>query len=158
IMLLLPSAAFGAQSTSPTTVTVTVTNAGCVAAPASIGAGAVTFQVNDTTGDQVSEVELLHNDVLVGEEENLFPGASGSFAVNVPAGDYELYCPGPDTEKPPSPVAAAAPPAPTTVDPAIHADFDQATSGHRSYVQQEVAALVTSTQAFANAAAPAVGR
>ena len=153
VMLLLPSAAFGAQSGSPATVTVTLTNDGCVASPASIGVGPATFQVNDTTGDQVSEVELLHNDVIVGEKENLFPGASGSFSVNLPAGDYELYCPSADTEKTTFTVAAAASPAPTTttVDPAIRSDFDQATSGYRGYVQQEVAALVTSTQAFANA-------
>jgi FTR1 family protein len=154
VMLLFPSVVLGAQSDSPTTVTVTLTNDGCLAEPASVGAGSVTFQVNDTTGDQVSEVELLHNDVIVGEKENLFPGSSGSFSINLPAGDYELYCPGADTEMTTFTVAATVVPASTaTVDSAVRADFDQATTGYRAYVQQEVVALVTSTQAFANAVA-----
>jgi high-affinity iron transporter len=144
VMLLFPSIALGAQSSPPTTVTVTLTNDGCVAEPASVGAGPVTFQVVDATADQVSEVELLHNDVIVGEKESLFPGSSGSFSVNVPAGDYELYCPGAGTEKTAFAVAASAAPAPSaTVEPATRADFDQAATGYRAYVQQEGATLVT---------------
>ena len=112
----------------------------------------MTFQIRDTTGDQVTEVELLINGLIVGEKENLFPGASGSFSVNLPAGEYELYCPGATVENTSFSVAAPGGGQPVAaVDPQLKAQFDQAATDYRTYVQQEVAQLVISTQALVDA-------
>ena len=64
------------QSQAPV-VQVTLDNDGCVPAPTTGTAGPVTFQITDTTGDQVSEVELLSKDLIVGEKENLFRAPPG---------------------------------------------------------------------------------
>jgi iron uptake system component EfeO len=137
-----------AQHTPPV-VHVTLTNDGCVASPTSGVAGPVTFLVTDTTGDQVSEVELISNGLIVGEKENLFPGASGQFSVNLPAGSYALYCPGATAENTPFIVAPAPGGQPTiAVDPQLKLMLDQAALDYRAYVQGEVAQMVSSTQAF----------
>ena len=56
-------------------------------------AGPVTFAARNVGGDRVTEGELVKNDLIVGEKENLAPGLSGTFSVNLQPGDYELYCP-----------------------------------------------------------------
>jgi iron uptake system component EfeO len=141
-----------AQATPPV-IQVTLDNDGCRASPASGVAGPVTFAITDTTGDQVSEVELLNNGLIVGEKENLFPGSSGSFSVNLPAGDYQLYCPGAANENTSFSVATPAngQPQAATVNPQLKAQFDQAATDYRSYVQQEVTQLVANTQILVNA-------
>src|SRR4051812_9871650 len=90
--------------------------------------------------------------MIVGEKEHLFPGASGTFSVNLPAGEYELYCPGATVENTAFSVAAPSGGQPVAaVDPQLKAQFDQAATAYRSYVQQEVAQLVTSTQVLVDA-------
>jgi iron uptake system component EfeO len=133
------------------TIQVTLTNDGCTAEPSSANAGPVTFTVKNVGGDQVTEVELVKNDLIVGEKENLAPGLSGSFSVKLQAGDYELYCPDAATERTPFAVTAAGASASAVADPAVMAALGQAESGYRGYVQQEVAQLVTQTQALADA-------
>jgi iron uptake system component EfeO len=133
----------------PQTIAVTLTNDGCTADPASVAAGPVTFSVKNVGGDAVTEVELLRNDLIVGEKENLAPGLSGTFSVKLQAGDYELYCPDAATERTAFVVkegdgAASTAPA----DPALLSALGQAESGYRTYVQQEVGLLVTQTQAL----------
>jgi iron uptake system component EfeO len=81
------------------TVAVTLTNDGCTSAPAGAVAGPATFTVRNVGGDRVTEVELLKDDLIVGEKENLAPGLSGTFSVNLLAGNYELYCPDAETER-----------------------------------------------------------
>src|SRR5262249_15204367 len=88
-VLLLASAAPSLAQSNPTVIQVTLDNAGCRPVPATVAAGPVPSQITDTTGDQVSEVELLNNGLIVGKKKTLSPGASGSFSVNLPAGSYE---------------------------------------------------------------------
>jgi iron uptake system component EfeO len=78
---------------------VTITAAdGCQISSTTLPAGALTFKVSNRDATAVSEVELQSGERIVGEKENLPPGFSGSFAVNVDAGSYTLYCPGAKTE------------------------------------------------------------
>lgn len=82
-------------------VVVTLTSRGCTAALPSYAAGALTFKVRNKDATAVSEFELLSGDRILGEKENLPPGFSGSFSLNLDAGTYTMYCPGAETDKSP---------------------------------------------------------
>jgi iron uptake system component EfeO len=74
---------------------VTISEAGgCEVSATTFPAGALTFEVTNKDANAVSEVELEADGRIIGEKENLPPGLSGSFSVNVDGGDYELVCPG----------------------------------------------------------------
>jgi iron uptake system component EfeO len=130
------------------TVTVTLTNASCVPDQGSVAAGPVTFHVVNEGGDRVSEVELLQGDTIVGEKENLAPGFSGDFSVDLAAGDYSIACPGADAPSTAFTVVAAV--AQASAGPA-DALLAQATAAYAEYVREQVASLVTSTKAFTDA-------
>jgi iron uptake system component EfeO len=68
--------------------------AGCAISATTFPAGALTFEVTNKDANAVSEVELVADGRIVGEKENLPPGFSGSFAVHVDGGKYEVLCPG----------------------------------------------------------------
>jgi iron uptake system component EfeO len=103
-----PSASTPATAgTGPSSaVNVTLTNAGCVPNPSAVPAGTVTFTVTNQGGDAVSEIELLSGETIVGERENLTPGQTGTFSVQLAAGTYLLKCPGATTDKTPFTVTA----------------------------------------------------
>jgi iron uptake system component EfeO len=89
-------------------VAVTVTDAGCTAAPASVPAGPVTFKVTNKNAAAVSEVELLLEERILGERENLAPGFSASFSLKLGGGHYTVYCPGAAAERSDFTVTGAA--------------------------------------------------
>ncbi|WP_431795898.1 iron uptake system protein EfeO [Microbacterium enclense] len=75
------------------TLTVTSTADGCEVSAATARSGTLAFDVvND--GDQVTEFYLLASDGLriVGEVENIAPGASRSLTVTAQPGDYFTLC------------------------------------------------------------------
>src|SRR5689334_17435219 len=88
----------GASPTSsgePGHAVVTITEAeGCEVSSTTFPAGALTFDITNKDNNSVTEVELELGGRIVGEKENLPPGFSGSFSVNVDGGEYELVCPG----------------------------------------------------------------
>jgi len=88
--------------------------AGCVPDHSSVSAGSVTFSVVNEGGDAVSEVELMQGERNLGERENLTPGLSGTFTVQLQPGSYELFCPGAATPRMPFEVTAVASNAPTS--------------------------------------------
>jgi iron uptake system component EfeO len=136
----------GADSKDARTVTVSLTSGGCVAEPAGVAAGPVTFKVKNTNASAGTEVELLGNGGrILGEKENLTPGLSGSFSLRLSAGTYQLYCP--NTKKQKSPFTVTGGTASTSAAPTSNA----ATSAYRSYVIAQVDKLVTDTKAFAAA-------
>jgi iron uptake system component EfeO len=130
-------------------VKVTLTNSGCKPNSASQAAGPMTFEVTNSNATKPTEVELLRGDVIMGEKENLTPGLSGSFSLNLPSGTYTLYCPDADTEKSAFTVTGAA--AASALSAAEIADLKTATDGYQQYVIGQVNALVTSTKAFTDA-------
>ena len=71
-----------------------LTNAGCTPDVDSVPAGMVTFEATNDGGDAVDEVELLQGEDVLAETENLAPGLSGSFTVDLEPGSYTLLCPG----------------------------------------------------------------
>jgi iron uptake system component EfeO len=138
------------------TVTIEMTDAGCPPVPATATAGPITFQVTNKDSGKASEAELVQGERVLAEKENLTPGLSGSFSLEVAPGDYEIYCPGATTERSPFTVIAASP-APSgagtspSTDAALSAALEAATVGYATYVRQEVAALVGATARFAAA-------
>lgn len=132
-----------------TPVTITLTNDGCQPSPATATAGPMTFTVNNTTGDKVSEAELLRGETVLGEKENLTPGLSGTFSLKVDAGDYTIVCPGAKTDSFPFKVTGTA--ATTALDPAVSAKLDTAVGSYQAYVLDQVDKLIPATTAFTNA-------
>jgi iron uptake system component EfeO len=84
-----------APAADPRTVNVTITAAdGCKASTLTAPAGALTFNIVNQDATAISEFELQSGERIVAEKENLPPGFSGAFSVNVDGGNYTLYCPG----------------------------------------------------------------
>jgi iron uptake system component EfeO len=64
----------------------------CVPAETELAAGKTTFRVRNE-GDQVTEVYVYADgDRVVTERENIGPGTSADFSVDLAAGTYELAC------------------------------------------------------------------
>ncbi|CAO5162783.1 Iron uptake system component EfeO [Frankia sp. AiPs1] len=133
-------------------VTVTLTSKGCSPSVSSIPAGPTTFTVTNKDAGAVTEAELMKGDTILGEKENIAPGLSGTFSLNVRAGKYQLYCPGGSgPERVDFTVTAAASAAAATLSPQVTADLRTATTGYATYVRQQVADLVRNTGAFVSA-------
>jgi uncharacterized cupredoxin-like copper-binding protein len=74
------------------TVAVTDTGSACEVAKTELIAGKTTFDVTNKGGD-VTEVYVYgHHDEIKGEVENIGPGTSRDFTVDLAAGDYEVAC------------------------------------------------------------------
>src|SRR4051794_20217505 len=121
---------------------------GCRSDRSSFPAGGITFKIKNRDATAVSEVELLSGERIVGEKENVPPGFSGEFAVNVAAGQYVLYCPGAIPERRPITVtgSSAAPSAGN-----VAALLDRATAGYADYVETQVSGLLTASERLAAA-------
>jgi iron uptake system component EfeO len=133
-----------------TLVTVTLSNDGCGADPATIPAGPTKFEVKNDGGSAVSEAELVLGTKILGEKEGLTPGLSGSFSLNLQAGDYEMYCPHAKTERSPVKVTGGSS-STATSSTAATALLAKATSDYREYVEAKTSDLVELTEGFASA-------
>lgn len=91
---ITPTASLASPGGGTLSIIVALTNDGCAPDRSSIPAGSVTFNVTNQGGDSVDEVELMLDDRIVGEREDLTPGLSGTFTVQLEPGSYVLACPG----------------------------------------------------------------
>jgi iron uptake system component EfeO len=156
-----PNALGGSPGASATAadgriVRIVMTDAGCPPDPVTITAGPVTFEIVNRDSGRSSEAELVQGDRILGEKEHLTPGLSGTFALDLVAGSYEVYCPGALTERTPFTVTAPSATASGSVasppgSVGLAAALRTATVGYAAYVRQEVAALVDATARFAEA-------
>jgi iron uptake system component EfeO len=129
---------------------VTITAAsGCQISSTHFPAGALTFTVTNKDATAVSEVDLQEGERIVGERENLPPGFTGSFAVNVDAGHYTLYCPGAPTASTPLTVTGAAPA--TSSLSSTESLLATGTHDYAQYVSTQVGYLKHSAKVLANA-------
>ena len=77
------------------TINVALTPKGCDPFEIAATPGDTTFEVENKDANGVTEFEVLKDGKIVGEKENLTPGLSGSFTVDLEAGTtYTLLCPG----------------------------------------------------------------
>jgi iron uptake system component EfeO len=143
----------GAGATSsaagdPHVATVTVTSDKCVLDRETYDAGGVTFKITNKDATGVTEVELLDGERIVGEKENLPPGFSGSFTLNVNPGEYTLYCPGATTAKVPVKITGTAVTSSATT---VSALLQQGTVDYGTYVDTQIGALLDSVKPLAAA-------
>jgi iron uptake system component EfeO len=132
-----------------TRVAIELTDDGCTASPASIPAGPATFEVTNRNATKVTEVELIQGEQIMAEKENLAPGLSGTFSLNLKPGRYQLYCPNAKTEKTDVTVTGTA--VEGSLDPAVAGALADATSGYQKFVIAEVDKLIPATKTFTDA-------
>jgi iron uptake system component EfeO len=137
-----------AGGSGTTQVSVTLSNDGCAANPASVPPGATKFTIKNDGGSAVSEAELVDGTKILGEKEGLTPGLSGSFSLNLQTGSFEMYCPHAKTERSPFTVTGASgAPAPTAASDAAQL-LAKAPDQYRTYVQGKAEDLITLTGPF----------
>jgi iron uptake system component EfeO len=129
---------------------VTLTDQGCSPARISAPAGPITVQVSNGGSSAVTEMELKNSSgIILGERENVVAGLSGSFSLDVDPGKYVMNCPNGDKED--GGVLLVTGKTKTASGSASEALVAQATTGYRSYVEKEVAALLLGTRSFVTA-------
>ncbi|HZO37469.1 MAG TPA: iron uptake system protein EfeO [Solirubrobacteraceae bacterium] len=148
VALALGLAACGDDDTSASsggdarTIKLTLSDQGCAPSEKSIPAGAVTFVVENSGSAKVTEGEILDaKGVIIGERENIAPGLSADFSLNMKAGDYTVQCPNADTERFAFKVTGAGG---TETDPKLAT----ATAIWKQFVDENAAELLKRTKAF----------
>jgi iron uptake system component EfeO len=140
--LAAPAGADGKQ----TTVTINLTPSGCAPKPAKVSTGQIQFNVANKNAGAVSEAELRTKDLshILGEQENLTPGLSGGFALMVQPGKYVINCPGASNQHAAFTVTGKA----KAVSAQTKSQLATAATGYATYINQQVAGLISSTQAM----------
>jgi iron uptake system component EfeO len=141
------SSASGQTASDPgqaSTVSISLTPQGCAPKPAKVTAGEVDFNVANKNAGAVSEAELRTGDLakILGEQENLTPGLTGGFALTLQPGTYTINCPGAARQHWTLTVTGQASGPARQPNPQLAA----AVSGYSSYISQNAARLVSSTQ------------
>lgn len=132
-------------------VAITIADSGCSTDRAEISAGPATFKVTNKDAKVVNEAELVNAEGrILGERENLTPGLSASFSLNLDAGDYTIYCPGAETESANFKVTGEAKTA-SQPPSAVGDQLKQGVAGYADYVKAQTGQLVTATKAFTDA-------
>ena len=128
------------------TVKFTLNDDGCTPKDVRIPAGSTTFAGTGNSA-KVTEFEIKRKDgTILGERENLTPGATASFHLTMAPGAYDISCSTGD-HKPTGTlvVTGAAATTKTTGDAAL---TTAAVDGYRRYVEDETTKLVADTEAF----------
>jgi iron uptake system component EfeO len=126
----------------------------CAVSAAEAPSGNLSFNVTNS-GDQVTEFYLLAEDGLriVGEVENIGPGLSRDLVVQLAPGNYLTTCKpgmvGDGIDKTAFTVTDSGEDA--VVDDDLDAQVEVANTNYAAYVRDQVAQLLTGTQAFADA-------
>jgi iron uptake system component EfeO len=126
----------------------------CAVSAAEAPSGNLSFSVTNS-GDQVTEFYLLAEDGLriVGEVENIGPGLSRDLVVQLAPGSYLTTCKpgmvGDGIDKTAFTVTDSG--EDVAVDADLDAQVEVANTNYAAYVRDQVAQLLTGTQAFADA-------
>lgn len=76
-----------------------LTDEGCEPHDATAPAGPIDFEIENAGTSKVTEMEIMEGEKVLGEEENITDGLSGSFSATLEAGRYTIYCPGGSDER-----------------------------------------------------------
>lgn len=142
-----------AATASDEAIAVTLTDTTCTVSTHRAKAGPITFQVTNS-GSDVNEFELLAKDKLriVGEKENIGPGTTVNYVVQLAEGDYFSACRKGMVGEPNHVTAfTVTPGSGKTVSQSENKQVAQAVENYLGYVQDQSGALVTATQKFAAA-------
>jgi iron uptake system component EfeO len=88
------TAASSSDSGQVSTIDITLSDSGCEPRSISAQAGPTTFKVTNDGSAAVTEFEVLQDGRILGEVENIIPGADRSFSLTLKAGSYTTKCPG----------------------------------------------------------------
>jgi len=134
-------------------IAVTLSDDKCTVSTDTAKAGPITFQVTNA-GTDVNEFELLATDKLriVGEKENIGPGTTVNYVVQLPEGDYFSACRKGMVGEP-AHVAkfTVTPGTGKTVSQSESKQVAQAVANYTGYVKDQSGALLTATKTFATA-------
>lgn len=150
--IALPAALVAAPAgadAKQTTVNIVLTPQGCAPKPAKVATGQIQFNVKNKNAGAVSEAELRTSDLshILGEQENLTPGLSGGFSLVVQPGKYVINCPGASQQHATLTVSGKS----KAVSWKTSSVLTGAVSQYATYVNQNVASLVSSSQALCTA-------
>jgi iron uptake system component EfeO len=141
----------GAGGAGATNLKVELTDAGCTPSTLTAPAGKVRFEAVNNGTSKTTEVELKNADgIILGERENLTPGLSGDFSLQLDPGEYVVYCAVPgdlDRKAGKLTVTGAPVKAKGPTDPAL----TEAVKNYNAYVQEQSDLLVTRATRFAKA-------
>jgi FTR1 family protein len=122
---------------------VKLVDAGCSPAKLTLKAGRTTFKVINAGTSRISEMELLQGSRILGEKENLVPGLSGTFTLNLSPGHYTMSCPGGS-----SAATGVLTVGGTAVPAGSDADLAAATVGYKEFVAAHAITLVDRVKPF----------
>lgn len=130
-------------------VKVVLTDQGCEPSPSQVETGERTFVVTNDGANGVTEAELKaeNGQSILGEQENITPGLSGSFSLKLAEGTYKMYCPGATQDTWTFTVKGGEKVADWHDNPALV----KAVDGYAAYVQAQATDLVAKTKALATA-------
>lgn len=134
-------------------ISVTLNDEKCTVSTATAPSGAVTFQVTNT-GSDVNEFEVLAKDKLriAGEKENVGPGTTVNYVVQLAEGDYFTACKKGMVGSPTSYAKFTVTKGEkANVSASESKQVSQAVTNYISYVKDQSGQLLTATQAFAKA-------
>ncbi|MFC5180856.1 iron uptake system protein EfeO [Actinomadura harenae] len=146
---LLAACGGGDEKGGGDAIKVTASDGACEVAKTEIPAGKITFKVFNK-GSQANEFEILRPDgKIIAERENIGPGTTINFVVNLAAGDYKALCSAGQTGKGPSKdiKVTGAGGAAGSADPRLA----KASADYRTFVLAQVDDTIAKTQKFADA-------
>jgi iron uptake system component EfeO len=134
-------------------IAATLTDTKCTVSQSSAPSGAITFQVTNTGAD-VNEFEILASDKLriAGEKENIGPGTTVNYVVQLPEGHYFTACRKGMTGSPTHLAAFTVTKGTGTTSTAGESkQVAQAVTNYIAYVKEQAGQLLTATTSFATA-------
>jgi iron uptake system component EfeO len=124
------------------TVRVGLSDAGCSPATLKLASGPKNFEIAVSGTGKVTEYEILDGTRIIAERENLVPGMTSRFSVDLPAGEYTSYCPhGTSSERGRVIVSGGA-------GAGTSPQLKRATAAYAVYVNRQLAELTRRTAAF----------
>jgi iron uptake system component EfeO len=144
-LLLAGCGGGGAGGGKSSSLSFTLTSQGCVPNQATVPSGPVTISVSNGGTRFVTELELQdEHEIIIGERENILPGLSGSFSLDLQPGKYILNCPSGNVTRGQLLVTGK----PYTVHTTSEVALKTAVLQYRTYVVGHITALVTGTRRF----------
>jgi len=140
----VPNAPAGASA-----IKVAITDTGCAVATPTASAGPVSFDLTNS-GTDVNEFEIYAEDQLriVGEKENVTPGQTVSYVVQLQPGTYYTACKFQQIGAPIGVAEFTVGGTAATLDPDDQAAEDRAITNYVSYVKSQTEELLPAVTAF----------
>jgi iron uptake system component EfeO len=127
-------------------LTFELTDDGCTPANAKVEAGAVRIVASNPASTKTDEIELKNADgVIMGERENLAPGLSSDFTLDLKPGEYTLNCTFGNAQRDNGRLTVTGTVSGTKADDAL---LTAAVADYGDYAAKETGELVASTKRF----------